>query len=335
MEQKKIGTTGIALCGLGYYATEQLAPAFAFTEHCYLSAVITGDRVKSAFYKEKYGLTDRQIYTYDQFEQISYDSSIDIVYIVLPHNLHATYTIKALEAGKHVICEKPMASTVEEAEQMMAVAERTGKTISIGYRLHFDPYHREMIRMAQEQAMGKVTRIECSFSFVPPKSVWRLSKEQSGGGPLVDVGIYCIQAVCYLTGQEPVAVTAQALPLTDQDKFNGIEETLVFELEMPDGLMAYCRTSFSETSSYLRVTAENGWFELDPAFNYNGLVMKRSDAVITEFPPCPQQARQMDAIALAIQNGQVSPVPAEMGLRDMKIMHAVYEAMESGKRIPL
>ena len=166
MEQKKIGTTGIALCGLGYYATEQLAPAFAFTEHCYLSAVITGDRVKSAFYKEKYGLTDRQIYTYDQFEQISYDSSIDIVYIVLPHNLHATYTIKALEAGKHVICEKPMASTVEEAEQMMAVAERTGKTISIGYRLHFDPYHREMIRMVQEQTLGKVTRIDCSFSFV-------------------------------------------------------------------------------------------------------------------------------------------------------------------------
>lgn len=151
----------------------------------------------------------------------------------------------------------------------------------------------------------------------------------------MDVGIYCIQAVCYLTGQEPVAVTAQSLPVTNAEKFNGIEETLVFQLEMPDGLVANCRTSFSETSSRLRIETEKGWAELNPAFNYNGLVMKRSDGKDTIYPPCPQQARQMNAIALAIQNGQPSPVPATMGLRDMKIIDAIYKAMETGKRIPV
>ncbi len=325
--------SGVALLGLGYYATEQLAPAFQETKHCYLAGVITGNLSKTNLFKEKYGLNDHQVYTYDQFDKIKNDSSIDIIYVVLPHHLHAEYTIKALEAGKHVICEKPMASSVEEAEKMMEAAERTGKTISIGYRLHFDPYHLEMIRMAREQPFGKITGIDCSFSFIPPRAVWRLSKEQSGGGPLVDVGIYCIQAVCYLTGNVPVSVTAQSLPLTDQEKFNGIEETLVFQLEMPGGLVAGCRTSFSETNSLLRLTAENGWVELNPAFDYKGLVMTRSDGIKTEFPPCPQQALQMDAISFAIQTGTSSPVPAAMGLRDMKIIRAVYKAMESGKRI--
>jgi predicted dehydrogenase len=327
--------SGIALLGLGYYATEQLAPAFRETQACYLAAVITGDRSKGDHFKQVYGLTDQQIYTYDQFDAIGKDPSIDIIYVVLPHHLHAEYTIKALESGKHVICEKPMASTVAEAEQMMAAAKRTGKTISIGYRLHFDPYHNEMIRLVKDKVLGKVKSIDCSFSFIPPKNVWRLSKEASGGGPLVDVGIYIIQAACYLTGLVPVAVTARSLPVTDPEKFNGIEDTLVFELEMPDGLIVHCRTSFSETSSHLRIDAENGWAELNPAFNYNGLVMKRSDGMETVYPPCPQQALQMDAIAMAIQNNEPSPVPASMGLRDMIIIQAVYEAMESGKRIPV
>jgi len=327
--------SGIALLGLGYYATEQLAPAFRETENCFLAAVITGQRSKGDYFKNNFGLTDQQIYTYDQFDLIQQDPSIDIIYVVLPHHLHAEYTIKALEAGKHVICEKPMAATVKEAEQMMDAARRTGKTISIGYRLHFDPYHREMTRLVREQVFGKLTGIECAFSFIPPKAVWRLSKEDSGGGPLVDVGIYCIQAVCYLTGQEPVAVTAQSLPVTDCEKFNGIEETLVFQLEMPDGLMANCRTSFSETSSHLRIVGEKGWAELNPAFNYNGLVMKRSDGQDTIYPPCPQQALQMDAIAQAMLNNRPSPVPASMGLRDMQIIQAIYKAMETGKRVTL
>ena len=327
--------SGIALLGLGYYATEQLAPAFRETENCFLAAVITGHRSKGDHFKKHYGLTDQQVYTYDQFDLIQQDPSIDIIYVVLPHHLHAAYTIKALEAGKHVICEKPMAATVKEAEQMMDASRKSGKTLSIGYRLHFDPYHQELIRLVREQVFGKLTGIECSFSFIPPKAVWRLSKEASGGGPLVDVGIYCIQAVCYLTGQEPVAVTAQSLPVTDGEKFNGIEETLLFQLEMPDGLVATCRTSFSEINSQLRIEADKGWAELNPAFNYNGLVMKRSDGQETIYPPCPQQARQMDAIARAIQSGQPSPVSMEMGFRDMQIIQALYSAMETGNRIPL
>jgi len=327
--------SGIALLGLGYYATEQLAPAFRHTTACYLAAVITGERSKGDRFINEYGLLPKQVYTYDQFDAIKNDPSIDIIYVVLPHHLHAEYTIKALEAGKHVICEKPMASTVKEAEQMMEAARRTGKTISIGYRLHFDPYHQEMIRIVKQKEFGSLQRIDCSFSFVPPKAVWRLNKEASGGGPLVDVGIYCIQAVCYLTGQEPVAVTAEALPVTDREKFKGIEETLEFRLEMPDGLIATCRTSFSEISSHLRIQGREGWAELNPAFNYDGLMMKRSDGVETIYPPCPQQARQMDAIAQALQHDQPSPVPAAMGLRDMKIIEAVYKAMDTGKRIPI
>ncbi len=325
---------GIALVGLGAYATDQLATALQQTEHCYLAGIVTGTPSKAEAWKTKYHIPEKNIYNYDNFDLIKNNPSIDIVYVVLPNSLHAEYTIRAAQAGKHVICEKPMALNVEDCERMIAACKQAGKMLSIGYRLHFDPYHIEVTRIGQQKVYGNIKKISAAFSFVAQKGKWRLDKKRSGGGPLMDLGIYCIQAVCYATGMEPIVVTAQSLPITDKEKFVDIEETINFQLEMPNGLIAACRSSYAENSNYLKVEAEKGFIDLQDAFNYSGIKATTIKGVI-QYPPFSQQAKQMDAFALAIKNNQPSIVPAEMGKRDMKIIAAIYEAMETGKRISL
>ncbi len=325
--QKKLG---VALVGLGYYATEQLATALQQTEHCYLTAVVTGSPSKIPYWKERYHIADNNIYDYECFDAICDNAEVDIVYVVLPNHLHAAFTIRALEAGKHVICEKPMALSVAECDAMIAAAEKAGKNLSIGYRLHYDAYHAEMIRLVKEKVFGEIVSIETAFGILPQKGEWRLNKKIAGGGPLMDVGIYCLQAVCYVTGMEPIAVTATQFPVSDTEKFIDVEEALQWEMKMPGNIKVYCRTSYSEDVGFLKVNCTNGWCKLEPSFNYSGLKFTASDGRKFELPPFSQQAKQLEGIALSIKNSAPSLVPGHMGRRDLKIIEAIYKAAATG-----
>jgi predicted dehydrogenase len=331
MTNKKLG---VALVGLGDYATGQLAPALTETEHCYLTAIVTGSPAKAAEWKAKYNIPAENIYNYENFDNIRDNPGVDIVYIVLPNSLHAAYTIRAAKAGKHVICEKPMALSVEECDQMICACNEAGKMLSIGYRLHFDPYHLELARMGQQKMYGNIQKLYAEFCQHAEKGIWRLDKRVAGGGPLMDLGIYCLQAVMYTTGLEPVAVTAQTFPVSDEEKFLGIEETLLWQMELPGGLVAECKTSYSESENIFRADADNGWFQLEPAYNYSDLKGCSSERII-DYPPLSQQAAQMDAFALAIKNNTPSSVPGAMGRRDVKIIEAIYEAMRTGERVAI
>ncbi len=333
MKQNNNGKLGIALVGLGSYAGGQLAPALQQTEHCYLAGIVTGTPSKAEVWKEKYNIPDKNIYNYQNFDSIKDNPDIDIVYVVLPNSMHAEYTIRAAQAGKHVICEKPMALSVADCDKMIAACKKANKFLSIGYRLHFDPYNLEMVRLAKEKVYGGIKKISAAFSFVAQKGIWRLDKKLAGGGPLMDLGVYCMQGIMYTTGMQPIAVTAQTFPLSDKEKFIDVEETLAWQMEMPNGLIAECRTSYSESANFLKVEAERGSFELEPAYNYSGLKGKTADGKIIDYPKLSQQAKQMDGIAQSIKNKTQSIVPGEMGRRDVKIIEAIYEAMNTGKRI--
>jgi predicted dehydrogenase len=332
MNNKKLG---VALVGLGGYATGQLAPALLQTEHCYLAGIVTGTPAKAAAWKEKYNIPDKNIYNYETYDAIKDNPDIDIIYVVLPNSMHAEYTIRGFEAGKHVICEKPMAVTVADCDRMIAAAKKANKFLSIGYRLHYDPYNLEMVRLAKEKVYGAVTKVTSGFGFNAQKGIWRLNKKLAGGGPLMDLGIYCMQGIMYTTGMEPAAVTAQQSPISDKTKFIDIEETLRWQMEMPNGIIAECVTSYTDNHNFLKATTDKGWFEISPAFNYNGLKGKTSDGKTISYAPLSQQAKQMDGIALSIKNKQTSIVPGEMGRRDVKIIEAIYEAMQTGKRVEL
>lgn len=331
-DQQKLG---VALVGLGRYSEGQLGPALAETQHCYLAGVVSGSEEKRRQWQARYDLPGSNLYHYDTLEAMAGNPAIDIVYVVLPNALHAEYVIRAAKAGKHVICEKPMATSVEECRQMIHACREAGVLLSMGYRLHFDPFNKEMMRLGQDEVFGKVKRIVADDSMTIEKEEWRLDGALAGGGPLMNNGVYCVQAALFVTGELPVAVRAEFSPKTRPDLFRTVEEGIQWEMEFASGKKAICESSYSKDGNLLRVTAERGWFELDPAYEYKGLKGRTSQGPM-EFPAIRQQAAQLDDFALCVKRGGASRVPGEMGMRDVEIMMAIYEsARKGGERVTL
>ncbi|MFD2515769.1 Gfo/Idh/MocA family protein [Pontibacter locisalis] len=331
--QKKLG---VALVGLGSYSTHQLAPALQDTEKCHLAGIVTGTPSKAEAWKRKYNIPDKNIYNYDTMQQIKGNPDIDIIYIVLPNGMHAEYTIKAAETGKHVICEKPMATSVEDCKRMIDACNRNNVKLSIGYRLHFEPHHQRVMELGQQKVYGAVNKIEAADSFVlrGDPTVWRLDKELAGGGPLMDLGIYCVQGAIYTLGNEPSAVTAKFGEITRPDYFDEVEQSIDWQMHFQDGAVAYCSSSYNDSASRLYGKAKNGWWELQPSFGYSGIKGRTSEGPMN-LPNVNQQARQMDAFAECILENKESRVPGEMGMRDVNILMAIYEAARTGKKVQI
>lgn len=328
--EKKLG---VALVGLGKYSTEQLAPALQETHHCYLAGIVTGTESKIPEWKVKYSIPDSNIYNYQNFDEIHNNKEIGILYIVLPNALHAEYVIRGAKAGKHIICEKPMGLSVKECDEMIRACKEAGVMLSIGYRLHFDPHHRDVMKMGQSKIFGELTSIHASHGSDDTEG-WRLDKKLAGGGPLMDLGIYCIQAARYTSGMEPVAVKAKEGEKTNPGLFKNIEESLTWEMEFPNGLTALCETSYSTEMNSLHADAAHGWFELSPAYEYEGIKGKTATGFI-DLPAINQQALQMDDFAHAILTNGPVKVPGEMGRKDVKIIEAIYESMETGNKVSI
>lgn len=325
---------GVALVGLGYYATAQLAPALELTQNCYLAGIVTGSPEKASAYKSKYDIPDQNIYNYENFDNIKDNPEIDVVYVVLPNNMHAEFTIRAAKAGKHVICEKPMAITVEECDAMINACKDAGRKLGIGYRLHYDPYNIEMMKYGAEKTFGAIKKLDAAFGFTIGGPQWRLFKKLAGGGPLMDVGIYAIQGICYTLGKEPISVLAIEDKKTDPEKFREVEQSLSWQFEFEDGFIATGKTSYAENYGFLKAEAENGSFGLEPAYIYNGLEGYNPNGKIT-FPPMNQQAAHMDDFALCVLENRESKVSGAMGKRDVKYLQAIYESATSGKKVSL
>ena len=328
MEQRK--KLGVALVGVGGYSEGELGPALKETKYCYLAGIVSGSEKKRRKWKKEYDLSENNIYSYENFDSIKNNELVDIIYVVLPNSMHKEYVIRGAQAGKHVICEKPMANTVEDCDEMITACKEAGVMLSIGYRLHFDPFNIEMMRLAREGTYGTVKRISASHGLSHAQG-WRLDKELAGGGPLMDVGIYCVNAGRYITNLEPIAVQANEGQKRDKKKFATIEESLTWTMEYANGVIAECSCSYSEYGNHLRVEAENGWFEIAPSFSYSGLKGKTADGKM-EIKPINQQAAQIDDFALAIINNRPTPVPGEMGRQDMKIIEVIYRSMQTGQR---
>ena len=324
---------GLALVGLGNYATGSLAPAFPLTQHCQVAGVVTGSPEKGRQWARAFGFPATSIYGYDTMARMADNPAIDIVYVVTPNALHAGHVIAAAQAGKHVISEKPFTTTVAEAEAAMAACRAAQVKLSIGYRLHFDPYHGELRRLAREQDYGAFTRIAGGFSFIMRNKVWRAEKKLAGGGPLMDLGIYFIQSACMAAnGAAPIAVTAQEGPKTRPDLFADVEETMNWTMEFASGLAGEGSTSYQKNLNQVRADAPKGYIAIRDAYSYDGQTGGTTKGELYFAVPVNQQALQMDDFALCVREGRESRVAGEMGLRDMKIIEAIYAAAKSGQR---
>lgn len=235
---------GVALCGLGKLSTDQIAPALLKTQHCRLAGIVTGSSGKVDEWRKKYNLPARSVYTYDTMHRMADNDDIDIVYVVTPNALHLEHTVAAAKAGKHVFCEKPLEVSVQRCQQMIDACKAADRMLGTAYRCRFEPHHIECIRIAREQELGPVRIIEAGFGIdVGAADQWRVKRALSGGGALMDVGIYALQATRYLTGEEPVLVSATETK-TDPVKFAEVDETVTWTAQFPGGAIAYCTASF-------------------------------------------------------------------------------------------
>jgi predicted dehydrogenase len=321
-----------ALCGLGGLSTNQIAPALAKTKNCRLSGIITGHPDKAAKWKAQYHIPDKNIYNYDTMEKMADNPDIDVVYVVTPNALHAEHTIKAAKAGKHVLCEKPMEVSVEKCQQMIDACKAANRLLAIGYRSRFDPLTQECIRLARTKEFGETKLIEAGFGFrIGDPNQWRLKGDLAGGGALMDVGIYALQATRYLSGEEPTIVTALETK-TDPVKFKEVDESITWQLKFPSGIIANCSTTYNANGiNFYTAHAERGNFGLNPAYSYEGNRAWRSDGKPIEFPPVDQFAAEMDDFAQCILDNKMSIVSGEEGLRDIRITTAIYESIRTGK----
>jgi len=328
--QKRLG---FALCGLGSLSTHQLAPALQKTANCRLAGIITGTPEKAARWKAQYSIADRNIYNYETMHRIADDPNIDVVHIVTPNALHLDYALIAARAGKHVLCEKPMEISVERCRQMIDAVKAANRMLAVGYRCRFEPHHLECMRIAHDRDFGALKVIDAHFGFDIQPGVWRLQRALSGGGPLMDVGIYALQATRYLTGEEPVWLSASTTR-SESARFAEVEESVTWQAKFPGGVLSHCSSSYGGApAGYFRAIAERGWFGLDPAFDYSGNHGLRSDGKRIEFAQTDQFALEMDNFAQCIREQRPSIVPGEEGLRDVSLMMSIYESARTGKAI--
>lgn len=330
---------GVAVVGLGHLALEQIIPAFGTAKNVRLAALVSGHADIARAVAGQEGVPATHIYDYANFDALRNNGDVDIVYIVLPNAMHADYTERAAAAGKHVLCEKPMATSVPEAERMIRACKAADRKLMIAYRLQYNATHRALIKMVRDEAFGPLRFIEAvNGQNDAADGQWRQIKAMSGGGSLVDVGIYCFNAFRYLTGEEPIEVTGQLTQPEDDPRFREVEDIATFTLRFPSGVLATGSSGYSfHNDRRLRCAATEAWFGADPAFSYDGLAMhvgRRANGAnareIRVWTLKNQFAVEMDHFAEAIRANREPHTPGEEGLQDQKVIAAIYQAAAGG-----
>jgi predicted dehydrogenase len=327
---------GWAIVGLGSLSINQILPAFAKCEKSKVVAFVSGHPDKANKLALRYGVDARNIYNYQNYDTIRDNPAVDIIYIVLPNGMHAEYTIRGLQAGKHVLSEKPMANTPAECQSMIDAARKANRKLMVAYRCRYEPYNQEMIRVARSNEFGPIKVIIADHGFnIGDPTQWRLKKSLSGGGCLMDIGIYSLQAARYITGEEPTEINAMSYTNTQDPRFKEVEETINFQLRFPSAVLANCTSSYGyNNQNHYRVVCSDGWFELEPATSYTGLRMRvHSKNTLEErvLPVRDHFAMEMDHMSDCVMNDKEPLTPGEEGLRDLKLMTAIYESAQSGK----
>jgi predicted dehydrogenase len=332
---KKVGW---AIVGLGQLSINQILPAFAKCERSKVVALVSGHPDKAARLAGRYGVNPASVYNYENYDSIKDNREVDVIYIVLPNGMHAEYTVRGHQAGKHVLCEKPMANNPDDCQRMIDAARKANRKLMVAYRCRYEPVNQAMIKMARDQELGPIKVIVADHGFnIGDPAQWRLNKTLAGGGSLMDIGIYSLQATRYVTGEEPVEVSAMVYSTPGDVRFKEVEESINFQLRFPSGVLANCTSSYGYSGqNRYRVIATKGWFELEPATSYTGLRMRvrRGDGL--EERDVPQRdhfASEMDHMSECVMADKPPLTPGEEGWRDLKVMMAIYEAAKTGRTV--
>ena len=336
---------GYAIVGLGNLSLGEILPAFGASKYSKPVALVSGSPDKAKKIAAQYGIADKNIYSYETYDQIKDNPEIDSVYIVLPNSMHEEYVVRAAKAGKHVLCEKPMATSAKSAQIMIDACKKAGKKLMIAYRIQYEPHNRLAMQWARDKHFGKVKFIELLNSQnIGDPAQWRLHKALSGGGSLPDIGLYCLNTSRFILGEEPHTVMASTYATPGDVRFKEVEETVMWQMHFPGGALvnASCSYGVHQSRRYRCYADNGGWFGLDPAFDYVRLQMEASQAqgkLETKQSPDMgeknQFALEMDHFSECVMENKQPFTPGEEGLQDQKIMEAIYESAKTGKPVKL
>ncbi len=330
---KKIG---YAVIGLGQIAEHFMAGIQA-TSNSRVTAVVSGHRDKAERIAARYEVPKTSIYDYKNMDDFRANKEVDAVYVALPNSMHAEYTIRSAKAGKHVLCEKPMSTSVADAQAMISACKSANVKLMIAYRCHYEPTNLAAVKLIRDGALGRIQTIQSTFGFNAGAGQWRLSKALAGGGPLMDVGIYSLNATRYLTGEEPAAITASTYTDKSDPRFETVEENVIWSTKFPSGVLATCQTTYgSNMQGYYRVYGSKGWLEVNPAFIYEGLVLTAEyegadGKKVSLDKPNPEKdpihfTREAEHFSSCVLNNKTPQSPGEEGLRDMQLIDEIYKA---------
>jgi predicted dehydrogenase len=331
---------GWAIVGLGSLAINQILPAFAKCEKSKVVAFVSGHPDKANKLALRYGVSAKNIYNYQNYDSIKDNPEVDVIYIVLPNGMHAEYTVRGLQAGKHVLTEKPMANTPAECQQMIDAARTADRKLMVAYRCQYEPYNKEAIRITRSKELGPTQMIlaDAGFNMGDPNQ-WRLNKQLAGGGSMMDIGIYALNASRYLTGEEPTEVNAMTYTTPGDVRFKEVEENTIFQLRFPSGILANCSSSYGYFhQSHYRVMGTDARLCMDPATWYSGLrlwIERGNEIDQRDLPEVNHFTTEMDHMSDCVMQNKTPLTPGEEGLRDLKIITAVYEAAKTGKMVKL
>ena len=267
---------GYAVIGLGEIAKHFIG-GVGMSQHSKITGLVSGDRAKAEAQAAQLGIPTNSVYTYAEMDRMRDNKSIDAVYVALPNSLHAEYTIRSAKAGKHVLCEKPMAVSVAECQGMIEACKAASVKLMIAYRMQYEPLTLEAIGRLRSGEIGDIRSIEAAFGFDSKPGVWRLQKKLAGGGCLMDVGIYPLNATRYLTGEEPADFKAFQTTHRDDPRFTEVEETVTWTTRFPSGILATCSTTYGgQMPGFFKVTGSKGVLEMGPAYSYEGITLRQT-----------------------------------------------------------
>jgi len=332
------GKIRYAVVGLGWIAQEDVLPAFATKcENSELSAFISEDPVKIEALSQKYGV--RHSYSYNEFEKCLNSGEIDAVYIALPNHLHCEYTVRAAKAGVHVLCEKPMAVTEEECEQMIRAAHDHNIKLMIAYRLHFDKANMEAVEIAKSGQLGDVRIFNSVFTQQVVEGNVRLEKIAIGGGTVYDMGVYCINAVRYLFQDEPTEVFAVSAN-NGEKRFEQIDEMTSAILKFPGERLATFTSSFGAAPvSTFQIVGTQGDLRMDSAYSYQGELKQQitinGQTQERSFPSGDQFAAEITYFSDCLLTDKEPEPSGVEGLADIRIIQSLYQSARTGKPVQL
>ena len=327
----------VAIMGLGSYGS-RVADAMQSCKKAKLVGAISGTPAKLKDWQTKYNISERNCYNYENFDKIKDNPDIDAVYVITPNGLHHSQVIRVAKAGKHAICEKPMALNAKQGQEMIDACKKAKVKLLVGYRMHFEPKTLEIVRMRKEGEFGKILFFQGLSGFrIGDPNQWRLNRKLAGGGAMMDIGIYSINGARYMVGEEPIWVTAEETK-TNPEKFKeGVDETIQFQLGFPGGAVASCLSTYTMNNlDRFFLNGEKGFAEMQPSTGY-GPIKGRTHKGELDHPHMTHQTIQMDEMSGIILEGKQSivPVDGEEGLKDLKIIDAIYQAVKSTKKIDL